>query len=88
MFFLSSLEAAKNFFGLVIYVVPALNNGYIGAVPDILRVEQVSMAFAERQVINRIEQVGFTHAIVSQKAINLGRQTQIGLLNVFIIQYG
>jgi hypothetical protein len=57
-------------------------------VPDILRIEQVGVAFAERQVINSVKQVGFAHAIVSQKAINLGRQAQIGLLNVFVIQYG
>ena len=46
------------------------------------------MALAEREVIDGIEQVGFTHAVVSEEAVDLRRAVNVGLMDVFIVQDG
>ena len=43
---------------------------------------------AVAQVVDSVEHVGFPHAIVADKAIDLGRELQLRLDDVLIIHYG
>ena len=43
---------------------------------------------AVAQVVDSVEHVGLTHAIVANEAIDLGRELQLRLDDIFIIQYG
>ena len=54
----------------------------------ILRIDRVSRTLAERKVVNSIQQVGFSHAVLPKKTVQLGRKRQVSLCNILIIQYG
>jgi hypothetical protein len=41
-------------------------------VTDNLRVDGIGAAFAEREVINRVKQVGLAHTVVPDEAVQLG----------------
>ena len=62
--------------------------GKIGIVPYILAVDGVVVAFAEREIIDGVQQVCFSHTVTTQEAIDLGRQTEFCLLYIFIVEYG
>jgi hypothetical protein len=44
-------------------------------VPDILGVDGVEIAFAKREVMDGIQQIGFSGTVITSKAIDLGRET-------------
>jgi hypothetical protein len=52
---------------------------------DILRVNHIGVAFTKRQIINGIKHVGFSHAIITNQAINFIRKLQRSFFNIFII---
>ena len=54
---------------------------------DILGINGITGTFTERQKIHRIQQVRFPHAVLSEKAVQLGRECKLYLLQVLIIEY-
>lgn len=48
-----------------------------------LRIGLVKVALSHREVVNSIEKVGFTFAIITYKAVKPRRQLEINLLKVF-----
>jgi hypothetical protein len=51
-----------------------LNNKEVGIMADILGINGITGTFTERQEIHRIQQVRFPHAVLSEKAVQLGRE--------------
>jgi hypothetical protein len=54
----------------------------------ILCIDGIGETFAKRQIVDAIEQIGLPHPVVSDKAIDFGREREVGLLNIFVIQDG
>jgi 5,10-methenyltetrahydromethanopterin hydrogenase len=40
---------------------------------------------AEREAVDRIQQIGLAHAVLTHKTVQLGRELQVGLNNVAVI---
>ena len=53
-----------------------------------LRVYRVGGALAERQVVDGIQQVGLAHAVLPDEAVHVGRELEVGLLDVLVVEYG
>jgi len=54
---------------------------------NILRIDRISCTFTKRQKVDRIEQIGFSHPVLPEKAIQFSRKIQFYLLQVLIVQY-
>ena len=44
---------------------------------NILRIDRISCTFTKRQKVDRIEQIGFSHPVLPEKAIQFGRKIQV-----------
>jgi hypothetical protein len=87
-FFLASFQCAIYiFFGAVSFVLPVYHKEF-ALVVDVLVVNQVRVAFAERQVIHGVEHIGLAHAVVADETIYFRRKFQFRLHNVFVVDYG
>jgi hypothetical protein len=74
LLFLMSSDSAINFLGLPIRnIISPLNHAHIGIVTYDLRIDGIDMTFTKRKIIYGIEQIGFSHAIVADKAIYFWR---------------
>ena len=88
LFLLPSLHAAINFFrSSVSCFIKALDNKEIGIMTDILGIDRIAGAFAERQEIDCIQQIRLSHAVLSEETVQLGRKRKFHLLQVLIIEY-
>ena len=84
----SAREAEEDGFGTVAKEVLALQDAELLAAPQEPLLSGVYVAFAEGEVINGVEQVGFAHAVIAEEAVDLRRAMDVGLTNVFIVQDG
>ncbi|MPM46469.1 hypothetical protein SDC9_93170 [bioreactor metagenome] len=75
LFFLPPAQSAIDFFLTILslQLVPSLKHANIGVVFDDLTIDWVGVTPAERQVVNGIQQIGFTHAVISHKTVYFGR---------------
>ena len=86
LFFGTALHATIYLFGrAVCRLIKSLNHKKILFVPYILRIDRISGTLTEREKINCIEQVRLSHAILSEKTVQLSRKVQFNLLQIFII---
>ena len=87
---LPALHAAIYFLRCAVglLLVEALYDKEVGLVADVLRVDGVARAFAERQEVDGVQQVGLPHAVLPEKTVQLGRKCQFHLLQVFVVEYG
>jgi hypothetical protein len=53
--------------------------------PDVLGINRIQIALAERQVMDRIQQIGLSNPVLTHKAIDLGTQLKISLLIILEI---
>jgi hypothetical protein len=54
--------------------------------PNILRIGNVKIALTEGQIIDGIQQVGFSNPVVANETVYLSGEAQGGLPKIFIIQ--
>jgi hypothetical protein len=86
---LFALHATENFFGAsVIGGIFALYHKEISRMQHILRVDGVTRTLAERQIIDGIQQIGLSHAVLPKEAVQLVGKSQVCLCYVLIIKYG
>ena len=84
---LPALHAAIDFLRRTVRrLIEPLYHEEIGLVKDVLRVDGVARALTERQVVDGIQQIGLAHAVLPEKAVQLGRERQFHLLQVLIIK--
>ena len=69
-------------------LIPSVKNKEVLAMRDNLRIDRIGRTATERQIINGIEKVGLSLAVVSEKAVHLRRQIECRLTNVLEIEYG
>ena len=74
--------------GHLVAHVFALDDEKILVVIDDLRVDWIVRAATEREVIDRVEQVGLPLAVVTNETVHFRRQLQRGLVDVLIIENG
>jgi hypothetical protein len=55
---------------------------------DILGGDGIEITLPKRQVINGIEHIGFSSAIVSNKAIDFGIKLELDIAEIFVIEQG
>ena len=71
---LSAFHAAVDvFFFSKLGLVKPLHHKEIGLVAHHLRVDGIGGAFAEREVVDGIEQVGLAHAVLTNETVYIGR---------------
>lgn len=88
LFLPTAQSAIYLFFVPVFKFIFALDHADIGIVLDDLRIDGIGITPAKRQVINRIQQIGLTHAVVAHKTVDFGRQFKLNLRQVFVIYDG
>ena len=54
---------------------------------DVVQIADTQKTLAESQIVNRIEQIGFTRSIIAYKTIDSGGELKIGALDAFEIKY-
>jgi hypothetical protein len=59
--------------------IGAVHRKKILAVPDVLGVIRIEITLAERQIVDRVQQIGFTRAVVSDYAIDLPGEKKLGI---------
>jgi hypothetical protein len=75
LFLLAPLHTTVDFLRSPIgSLIKPLNNKEVGIMADILGINGITGTFTERQKIHRIQQVRFPHAVLSEKAVQLGRE--------------
>jgi hypothetical protein len=62
-----------------------MNTEEILSVTDILAVDRVERAFAEGQIVDRIEKVGFPGTVISNETIDFIRENKRSFLVIFKI---
>ena len=80
------LEAADHLFGLAFLVEPPVDHEKVGPVPDILGGDGVEIAFAEGQVVDRIEHIGLPDPVGPHQAVDLGVEIEFPRLEILVIQ--
>jgi hypothetical protein len=56
--------------------------------PDILRIYGVKITFAKAEIMNGIQNIGFTNTVVPYKAIDTGRETYFNFLKILKVNQG
>ena len=85
----ASLHTAVDVFRIpIIILVITLKHEESLIVSDDLRVYRIAGTPAKREVVDGIEKVGLTHAVMADKTVNFWRQLHVGALDVFIINNG
>jgi hypothetical protein len=57
-------------------------------VVDNLGINGIGAAFAKRQIVYGIKQIGFSHSVVTDKAIDFWGKFQLGLRDIFVVDDG
>jgi hypothetical protein len=87
LLFLSTLQPTIHLFGVaLIGKITTLNNKEVLIMLDILRVNGVGGTLAKRKIVHCIQQIGLPHPVLSDETIHLGREIQLHLLQILIIQ--
>ena len=87
LLFLTTLQPTIHFFRFaLIGKIATLNNKKVLIVLDILRVYRIGDTLAKRKIVHRIQQIGLPHPVLSDETIHLGREIQLHLLQILIIQ--
>ena len=79
-------NGAEDFLQSPLIVVLPLQHTHVLLVMDDLPVLCMDMAFREREVIDGIEQIGLSHAVVAEKTVHFRRESDFCLLYVFVIE--
>jgi hypothetical protein len=87
MLFLATLDGTHNVFLLPQAGIATLQQKKIAAVSYVLTINNVSMAFAERQVINGVKEVRFPHAVEPYEAVDLAVKHKVGLGDILVVEY-
>jgi hypothetical protein len=69
MLFLTALQSTINILFVVQALVLSLDHKKFFVMPDIQAINRVGKAFAKRQIINGIHQIGFASSIVPDKTV-------------------
>ena len=84
-FLLPFFESAMDILLLFVDLKRALNHKEIFTVFDVLRIYGIEIALAKTEVVYRIQDIGFTHSVVSDQAIDAFREIEHNLCMVFKI---
>ena len=88
LLFGTPFHATVNLFRRTIHIlIEPLDNEKISRMQNILRVHGIAGTLTERKEIDCIQQVGLTHAILSEKAVELRRESKIYLFQILVIEY-
>ena len=76
---------------LALHPIAAMDGEILLAAADVRHISPTTAALAERQVINRLEQIGLANAVVTHKAVHIGAEIHIKLairLEIAYLQIG
>ena len=86
LFLAAALHAAVDFLGgAVLLLIESLHHEKLFAVADDLRVDGVGAALAEREIIDRVQQVGLAHTVVSDEAVQLRGKGKLRLTDILVV---
>ena len=88
LFALPTRDGAEDGLRTVAKEVFALQYAKRFSTPEEPLLGSVDVTLAEGEVIDGIEQVGFSHAVVTEEAIDLRRAVDVSLTEIFIVQDG
>jgi len=77
------MNAAKDLLRFLFIEKQSLNHCKFLIMADILSIYRVEIALAQTEVMNSIEQVGFTNAVIAYKAIDARRKSDLCCFNIF-----
>jgi hypothetical protein len=86
LLFRTALHPAINLLRCTIFrFIKALNDKEILLVPNVLRINRIARAFAERQEIHCIQQIRLSHSVLSEEAVQFGGESDLHLLQILIV---
>src|ERR1700761_5322800 len=85
LLFLILLYRASNVFSMFITIKIAGNDKKICALLNLLAINRVEVAFAKREVVYGIKQIGFTRAVIARKSIYTRAKRKLGIGVIFKI---
>ena len=80
-------SAGDGLSGCRVELVHALYHSHLSLMTYVLRIDIAERRLAEREVVNSIEHIGLAHAVLSHKAVDIRRESQVGRLDVAIVEY-
>ena len=88
LFLLVALYASRNRFLFAILNKQPVVCKKIRALPDLLAIDGIEIAFAQREIMNRIQQVRFSRAVVACKNVHTLAEVKLSRGVVFEIDDG
>ena len=88
LFFLVTLQPACNSFFVTIFVKHAIDHKQVGPRFYLLAIDRVKVTFAQRQVMYRVQQIGFTRTVITSKGINTLAEIQFSLAVILKVDNG
>jgi hypothetical protein len=79
-------DGAKNLFLFAVIVVNPLKYAQFFSGTDDPVVRGMDMTLTKRKIIDNIQQIGFTHPVITEKTIHFDGTNDFRLTNIFIIQ--
>jgi len=87
LFPLPATDSTKDLLFTPLIVIVTLQHAHILTIVDQLGIGRIDVAFAKREIMNGIQQIGLSHSVIPEKTIYFGRERNFCLENVFIIEY-
>ena len=75
------------FVAIFVQVIPFQHEEFL-SVSDDLRVDGIVSTSAERQIIDGVQEIRLSLTVLSDEAVHLGRQAEVGRLDVLVIDDG
>ncbi len=85
-FFLPFFQAANQLLGSVVFDKFGINYKKIFSVADVLNRKRIEVAFSIRQMVNSIENIGFSNAVFAYKTDYFTVKFEAGFCEIFIIE--
>ena len=88
LFFLITLQSARDGFFVTVFIKHAVDHKHIRAGFYLLTVNRVKVTFAKRQVMYRIQQIGFARAVITCKSIYTLAEIEFSLAVILKVDNG
>src|SRR5512139_3259423 len=85
---LVAMNSTINLIGPVLCLKSALDHCKLLLMPDVLGIDGIKITFAQAQVMNGIEYIGFSDPVIPDKTIYAGGKRNLCIFEVLKIQQG
>src|SRR6476661_8213901 len=85
LFLMGAFHPAEYFVGFIAFLHPGLYGKKRQIMLNVLTVNGIKKAFTKRNIVNRIQEIGFSHSVIPYKTIKFSAKTQLRFIIIFKI---